>query len=194
MGSRSVLMLLIVVFVGVLLYNALYFTGVVGGFDSSTSSTPRREPGFAIPGLGDRAPRPQPSAPRPPGQQPAAVGEARREVSREDLIVEPNWGRNPFLTPQEIRALENDRPVRQDIASTPITGLQLSAIVADSTGRRIAVIDNQIVSIGDVVAGMEIMEVWNDAVVFRLADGRRHVLRMADSAVGLTVQGGTPGR
>ncbi len=188
MGSRNVLTLLIVVFVAVLLYNALYFTGVVGGFGQSGAPEPLPQGSqFDVPGL-NRPPQPT-AAPRPTASTAAAVA-ARGTVPAAELVLTADWGRNPFFTPAELWALANYRPVRTTEPVIPPGGLVLQGIVMDSTGRRVAMINDQIVTIGDRIGGMRVVDVWDDAVVFRLAEGERHVLRMADAAIDLSVSGG----
>lgn len=196
MGNRNVRTLLVVVLVAVLLYNVLYFTGVVGSFGAGSGIERQPDdPRFDLPGL-NRQDRQAP-APRASGTQAAAGAQGsggRANIVAADLTITSKWGRNPFLTPREIWALANYRPIYVSEPAIPAGGLVLSAIVMDSTGRRVAVINGDIVTIGDTVAGMEVVDMWDDAVVFRL-DGQRHVVRMADMAVGLTVSpGGVPGR
>lgn len=195
MGNRNVRTLLVVVLVAVLLYNVLYFTGVVGSFGAGSGIEPSPEdPRFDLPGLNRQDQ--QIPAPRPSGTRAGAVARGsgeRATIVAADLTITSEWGRNPFLTPREIWALANYRPIYVSDPAIPAGGLVLSAIVMDSTGRRVAVINGDIVTIGDTVAGMEVVDMWDDAVVFRL-DGQRHVVRMADMAVGLTLGRGVPGR
>ncbi len=194
MGNRNVLVVLAVVFVLVLAWNALYFTGVVGDFAGETSVAPLvPDDRFDQPNFRGNVGSPQPvpsGAPRgAPGPTAQPVTGQRATVTSADLAINANWGRNPFLTPREIWAIDNyevaliapENPI-------PAGGLHLSAVLGDSGGRRMAVINNDVVGIGDVVAGMEIIDVWDDAVVFRLGSDR-HVLRMNDAAVRLTVRG-----
>jgi hypothetical protein len=187
-------MVLIVVFVAVLLYNALYFTGVVGDFGGDTELGPLpQDPSLTPPGFEQQgaAPtqRPVPSAPRAQ----ARPVERRGEITAADLTMDTSWGRNPFFTPREIWALDNFAPVYTDASVALDEGLYLSAIVTDSTGRRVAVINNDIVTVGDHVAGLQVVEVTEETVVFA-AGGQRHVLRMADAAIGLSSRSGTVGR
>lgn len=196
MGNRNVRTLLFVVLVVVVLYNILYFTGVVGNFGARSGvETPADDPRFNVPGFNRenrRIPAPQPSGSRAGAEAQGSGG--RATVVAADVAITSEWGRNPFLTPREIWALANYRPIYVSEPAIPPGGLVLSAIVIDSTGRRVAVINGDIVTIGDTVAGMEVVDMWDDAVVFRL-DGERHVVRMAAAAVGLTVGGrGVPGR
>lgn len=195
MGSRNVLTVLIVIFVAVLLYNALYFTGVVGGFGApdTVGELPRDER-FDVPGLERDAPvQPRPSGPRRPAAEPAPTVEPRSAVAMGDLSLAADWGRNPFLTPREIWAVDNYRPYYASAPPTPPEGLRVTAIVTDSTGRRAAVINNEIVARGDVISGWEVVDFHDDAVVFHV-QGRRHVVRMADSAVRLSTGGPAGGR
>ncbi len=195
MGSRNVLTLLIIVFVAVLLYNALYFTGVVGNFGVSTDLGPLPQdpsltpPGYDTPG-GVSARRPVPSAP----QAQVRPVEPRGEITAADLTLDSSWGRNPFFTPREIWALDNFAPVYVNTDSGLDGGLYLSAIVTDSTGRRVAVINNDIVTVGDHIGGMQVVEVTDETVVFASGGGQRHVLRMVDAAIGLSSRSGTVGR
>lgn len=199
MGNRNVLVVLAVTFVMVLAWNVLYFTGAVGDFagDSSTLATqPQPNSQFPVPNMpGTNANQlPQVSG-NAQGRQVGAAPAARRaEVTAAEISIGSNWGRNPFLTPGEIWAVENYAvaPVAID-NPIPAGGLQLSAVLGDSGGRRMAVINGNVVGIGDVVAGMEIIDVWDDAVVFMVGT-ERHVLRMNDAAVRLTVRGDEAGR
>ena len=194
MGSRNILTVLIIVFVAVLLYNALYFTGVVGTFGGDTEIGPLTQdpnlspPGFEQPGA-TPGQRPVPSSPRSPTQ----ATQRRGELTAADLTIDSNWGRNPFFTPREIWALDNFAPVYVDAGVRMDEGLYLSAIVTDSTGRRVAVINNEVVTVGDNIAGMQVVEVTDETVVFA-SGGQRHVLRMADAAIGLSLRSGTVGR
>ena len=199
MGNRNVLVVLAVIFVMVLAWNVLYFTGVVGDFSGEASgptTLPQPNSQFAVPNMpgtnaGQRPLVSGNGAGRPAVAVPAA---ARAEVTAADISIGSNWGRNPFLTPGEIWAVENYSvaPVATE-NPIPAGGLQLSAVLGDSGGRRMAVINDSVVGIGDVVAGMEIIDVWDDAVVF-LVGTERHVLRMNDAAVRLTVRGAEAGR
>jgi len=195
MGNRNVVVVLAVAFVMVLAWNVLYFTGVVGDFagDSSTlgSIQPPQNSPFAVPNMpgaeGDQRPF---ASGNPTGRQVAPAPASRRgDVLAADISIGSNWGRNPFLTPREIWAVEN-----YEVASIatenpiPAGGLLLSAVLGDSSGRRMAVINGSVVGIGDLVAGMEVVDIRDDAVVFRIGV-ERHVLRMNDAAVRLTVRG-----
>lgn len=193
MDSRNILTVLVVIFVAVLLYNALYFTGIVGNFgvDSPIQPLPQ-DPAFQIPG---QQPQPTPRASGAVGQgrqQPRAV-RTRGTVGASQIGFAADWGRDPFLTPRELWAIANYRPIYLTEPTTPPSGLYLSAIVMDSTGRRVAIINGDIVSVGQTYAGMEVVEMWSDAVVFRI-EGNRHVVRMADAATGLGARGNATGR
>jgi len=193
MGNRNVVVGLAVVFVMVLAWNVLYFSGVVGDFagDSSTlgQTQPSPDPQFAIPNMPGNNPRPFASTDFSRGQVAAAPVAPRGGVTAADISIGSSWGRNPFLTPREIWAMENYSVAPLAVEDPiPAGGLQLSAVLGDSSGRRMAVINGNVVGIGDVVAGMEVIDVWEDAVVFRIGN-ERHVLRMNDAAVRLTVRG-----
>ncbi len=195
MGNRNVLVVLGVVLLMVVAWNILYFAGVVGDFggQSSPLASTQPQPGspFAVPNMPgtNSNQRPLVSGNQTGRQGTQAPAAQRGAVTAADISIGANWGRNPFLTPREIWAVENYE-VAPIAAANPIPagGLQLSAVLGDSSGRRMAVINDNVVGIGDVVAGMEIIDVWDDAVVFRLGT-ERHVLRMNDAAVGLTVRG-----
>jgi hypothetical protein len=195
MDSRNVLTVLIVIFVAVLLYNALYFTGMIGGFGGDTTVAPlEQDPRFTVPGQELRqAPGPRPSG----GQQFAANGtssqQPRAVITAAELGTGPDWGRNPFLTPRELWALANYRPIYLTDPAQPPTGLFLSAVVMDSSGRRVAIINGDIVAVGQQYAGMQVVDMSNDAVMFEL-EGRRHVVRMADAAIGLDARSTAAGR
>lgn len=187
MDSRTVLTALIVIFVAVLLYNGLYFTGVVGGFGApDTVGQLPQDDNLSVPGLEREAPvQPAPSGPRRPAAEEAPTVEPRSAVTVGELSLGADWGRNPFLTPREIWAVDNYRPYLTSAPPTPPEGLRVTAIVTDSTGRHAAVINDEIVTRGDVIGGWEVVGFQDDAVVFHV-QGRRHVVRMADSAVRLS--------
>ena len=191
MDNRNVLVLLAVVFGLVVVWNILYFTGVVGNFGAPAAgigTTPAPDQGL-LPDVPRNNTRPQVSTRRGNGTAGAAPAAAREEVNAADIQITGNWGRNPFLTPREIWAIDNYVELPPPVYNpVPSGGLQLSAVLGDSDGRRTAVINDQPVTIGDVVAGMEIIDIWNDAVVFRVGTDT-HVLRMNDAAVRLTVRG-----
>ena len=193
MGNRNVVVLA-VIFVLVLAWNALYFTGVVGEFGGSTAVPPAGDDSFDVPNfrgnVGGAQPVPS-GAPRPTARGATAPAAGPRStITSADLAIDSGWGRNPFLTPREIWAIDNYQTAPIAAAANPIPagGLQLTAVLGDSGGRRMAVINGEVVGIGDLVAGMVIIDVWDDAVVFRLGTDR-HVLRMNDAAVRLTVRG-----
>lgn len=195
MGKRNVLVVLGVVFVLVLAWNALYFTGVVGDFAGDGSTPPAAgDDRYDVPNFRGNVGSPQPvpsGAARPTaGGASAPAVRPRTTITSADLAIDSRWGRNPFLTPREIWAVENYEaaPLAASANPIPAGGLQLTAVLGDSDGRRMAVINGDVVGIGDLVAGMEIIDVWDDAVVFRLGSDR-HVLRMNDAAVRLTVRG-----
>ncbi|NKB87573.1 MAG: hypothetical protein GKS06_05080 [Acidobacteria bacterium] len=194
MTNRNILVLLSVVFVLVLAWNVLYFTGAVGGFGDGPGAVAPLQPNeqFDVPNFaGNRTGQPTPTRPRPtaPGAQAPAAVEPRETVSATALASDASWGRNPMFTPREIWAVENYREIPDAVENPlPAGGLLLSAVLGDSAGRRMAVINDDVFGVGDVVAGMEIIDVWADAVVFRLGTDT-HVLRMNDAAVRLTVRG-----
>jgi hypothetical protein len=192
MTNRNIVVLLGVIFVLVAVWNVLYFTGAVGNFGGSSTGigvTPApQQDVLGIPGAPERNGRPPAVANRGARQQDAPASR-RGEIVAADISLDGAWGRNPFLTPREIWAIENYQVIPPAaINPVPAGGLQLSAVLGDSDGRRMAVINDNVVGVGDVVAGMEIIDVWADAVVFRLGT-ETHVLRMNDAAVRLTVRG-----
>jgi len=191
MGSRNVLTVLIIIFVTVLLYNARYFTNVVGDFGGGADRGPRpQDPnwgplGFEHPGA-TLSQRPVPNLPRELTQAP----QRRGALSAADLTIESSWGRNPFFTPREIWVLDNFAPGYTDAGVKMNEKLHLTAIVSDSTGRRIAVIDDEVVAVGDIFAGMQVVDMTDETVAFS-SGGQRHVLRIEDAAIGLSSRSGT---
>lgn len=192
-GNRTLLIALIGVFVLVLVYNVLYFTGALG--DSTAQPVQQvQQPLIDIPGLSDTGASQEPSRPVPSGQgtaqRQAAVEEPRRAVPAGRLEVGSEWGRNPFLTPAEIRALEQPwtLPVAEEV--NPDVNFTLTAIVAESTGRRVAVVNNEVVRTGDRVGGMEVAEILEDAVVLR-GGGRESVIRLDHPSIVLSSRRGS---
>jgi hypothetical protein len=195
--NRTLLTVLAIVFFAVLIYNVLYFTGFIGGGDASVQPV-QDEPLFGnVPGL-DRAQTQQPTRPMPSGQPGVGAaappsGPARGAAARRDLTLSDNWGRNPFLSPREIVAVANFRPP-MPVQAFPNLNLRLMAVVTDSDGRKVAVVNNEVLHVGDVVAGLEIIQVLDDAVIFQYGEVR-HMVRMADTGIRLESNAGaSPGR
>lgn len=185
MGRRNILTILSIVLVAVVLYNVLYFTGVIGGFGQTSELEPLPpDDRFAVPGLSRGAPQPQPSVAPGPALQ-STAGPARATVTLADLNFGGNWGRNPLLTPQEIWAIGNFRVVQQTVPLEAPTGLYVSAVMLDSTGRRVAVINGDVFAVGDQVSGMRIVDMGDDAVILE-AGGQRHVIRIGDPEIQLS--------
>lgn len=193
-GNRTLLLALLGVFVLVLAYNVLYFTGLLG--DSETQPVQQvQQPLIDIPGLSPSGASQEPSRPVPSGrrtgpQAQADAEEPRRAVPVATLEVGPDWGRNPFLTPAEIEALQQSwtLPVAEEV--TPDINFTLTAIVAESTGRRVAVVNNEVVRTGDRVGGMEVAEILDDAVVLR-GGGRESVIRLDNASFVLSSRRGS---
>ena len=112
MTERTIFVLLSAAFFLVVASNALYFTGVVGNFGAGTgpvdppNSDDELDPPDA-PASRDRQDLPDaPTAvPRPSASQPEAQNATAFAIGPRDTVlaaalrIEPNWGRNPMLTP-----------------------------------------------------------------------------------------------
>lgn len=83
-----------------------------------------------------------------------------------DMVNAPAWGRDPFLFGSESREM---RAVSVRMASAdPIV-----RSILFSTSRRIALIDNRVVGIGDQVGAFKIADIERTAVIFISPTGER---------------------
>ena len=189
MGNRRLLGVLLVLFVAVLIWNILSFSGFLGSGNGAQDDGIVRGPAL----FPNDQLRPTRVAPRAGGVDQEQWVEPRGVVAANEIGLGTNWGRNPFFTPSEIWALDNYRPIRIEEPFVPPDDLFLHAVVRDSTGRRMAILNNDIVAVGDIYAGMEIVDMVDDGVVF-LVDGQRHLVRIGEAELNLRVRGFASGR
>ncbi len=72
------------------------------------------------------------------------------------------WGRNPFLTREEIASIQGKTaPVTN---KTPIPQWDLKSILISGTDR-VAIIDDYIVTVGDYIRGMKVLKINRSDVV-----------------------------
>jgi hypothetical protein len=107
----------------------------------------------------------------PPGQAPGAVA-ARDPLSipappAVDLASAPSWRRDPFLFGDETRA------VAPPAVPAPVPARPMVRTILYSAGRRLAIVNDRIVGIGEAVGSYTVADIEKDAVVFTAPSGER---------------------
>ncbi len=94
------------------------------------------------------------------------------------------WGRNPFLTRAEIESLqkkegvpEPSKPVSKPIISK---AWEVKSIMITDTGR-VATINNHIVTVGDFVGEVEVLEINEESVIMGRGERKWFVTPMQPS-------------
>ena len=85
-----------------------------------------------------------------------------------DVVQGPSWIHDPFLFGNESRSMAVERT---QAATTTRMPLVRSILV--SSARRVAIVDGQMVSVGDSVGSMKVVQIDADAVVFVTVSGER---------------------
>ena len=113
---------------------------------------------------------------------PAAVRHGRLSSSSEatgprgETVDERTpWGRNPFLTEEEVKGPGSD-------------GLEVKTIIVGPP-RSVAVVDGHTVLLGEKIAEETVVEIRSDAVILE-REGRRRTLRLSEPSVSVEVRGG----
>lgn len=138
------------------------------------------------------------SSPTVPGTlsppPPLTVNQMETDTPSSRTFQRETWGRNPFLTPSEMAALEGPRPgdpARQPTGpateggqgapavSPPPMPLNITAIMVGGQ-RNVAIINEQLVREGDLIGGERVVQIQPDAVVLEKDGKRRVVQRGAD--------------
>ena len=131
-------------------------------------------------------------------QEPSkTAGQKTKGILPHQEQVESGWGRDPFLLPSGVHLLSRsdpaltpqDTPSRLDGKSreVPPPSLEVRAILI-SDRLRLASIDQQIVTVGDLIHDERILEIQTDRVVLG-KEGRKRILLLTQSPVRLTIEG-----
>jgi hypothetical protein len=89
---------------------------------------------------------------------------------RVDLAGGPVWSNDPFLGPGESR-----RAAAVAVAAAQPSGAEpVVRTILYSPERRLAIVDNRIVRVGDAVSVGTIVDIARDAIVVRTATGETH--------------------
>jgi hypothetical protein len=113
----------------------------------------------------------------------APLGAANPGESAQPIASDPQkdealeWGRNPFLTPEE----ETKKPSLPD-------GLQVKAIITGPP-RSIATVDGKTIMVGDKVGEEIVREIHSDSVVLERA-GEKRILRVSEPVIEIQVREG----
>jgi len=86
---------------------------------------------------------------------------------QDEFVYDSKGKRNPFipLVTAEGRLLKLDK---QDIAS--LGGLTIEGIIYDKLGRSFAIVNTEVVGIGDIVGDYQVLKIFENKVVF-IKDG-----------------------
>lgn len=93
--------------------------------------------------------------------------------------------RDPFLLPSGVKPLSQASPPPQSAQAPPLPSLELKAILL-SDRVRLASVNHQIVTIGDLVHGERVTQIEADRVVLE-KEGKKRTLLLPQSAVRLKV-------
>jgi hypothetical protein len=131
-----------------------------------------------------------PAAVPPPATPIAPVeplGEVAQPVSTSEAVQIPKkgWGRNPFLTLEEIAKLHEPakpaEPAPVEPQRTVLPNYVLSAIVIDGKGFSRAVIDSRILKVGDRIGMETVKEITPEAIVLEAEGKTRKIQLMSGS-------------
>jgi hypothetical protein len=86
-----------------------------------------------------------------------------------DLRTPPIWSRDPLLAPGESRK----KQAAVLLTSAPVGPDPTLRTILHSAERSLAIVDNRIVRVGDVVSVGTIVEIQRDAIVVQTASGER---------------------
>ena len=133
-------------------------------------------------------------APRASGQEPSRTGDhgAKGAALRLEKM-ESSWERDPFLLP---RGVYNLATPPKDVLSKPdekpkdipLPSLEVKAILI-SNRLRLASMDHQIVTVGDMIRDEKVLEIQKDRVVMGKGDKKRNLL-LKQSPVRFTIDDG----
>jgi hypothetical protein len=184
MNRRTIILLVIL---GLMLPFAIYrvYSSIWGGSRRPASTTRYRAPAPAA------SPVPAPSAGKE-GKETATVARPFHPVkvntaSFKRLVASGEWGRNPFLTLDELYQ-PKQKKVTKEIVTKELSpqDLNLSSILMSGKDG-VAVINGEFYMVGDVLpmTGETIAAITNDGVVLEGAKGRK-LLAIAQSDIPLT--------
>ncbi len=91
------------------------------------------------------------------------------------------WGRNPFLTRAEIESLQKKEVEPEQEPSKPVSKPIISKawevksiMITDSS--RVAIINNHIVTVGDFVGEVEVLEINEESVIMGIGERKWFVM------------------
>lgn len=84
-----------------------------------------------------------------------------------DMARAPSWGRDPFLFGSE------SRDVTAPVMAAAVSADPIVRSILFSSSRRVALVGNRVVGIGDSVGSLKVAEIEKSAVVFTSATGER---------------------
>ena len=115
----------------------------------------------------------------------AAPPEPRPEPPRVTSI-QGNWGRNPFLTLEEIDFLRN--PHKYDVEPEP-PKVRLSTILTVE-GKKTAALNGHYVTVGDFIGTEKVVQISDYGLVLRRENGKTREIRLHDPVIDLKIRSG----
>lgn len=96
------------------------------------------------------------------------------------------WGRNPFLTQEEIASLQKKEPPPPipETVAPPVWEVK-SILISGSS--RVATINDSIVTVGDFVGEERVLEIQEDRVVLG-REGKKWVIRVKQPAIPIEME------
>ncbi|HHT9126384.1 MAG TPA: hypothetical protein ACFYD6_11275 [Candidatus Brocadiia bacterium] len=160
MDKRTILIILIATLIATGVYNFYHFSN-------------RRKPRSNSVGAGFK---PTPTSrmvernPEKPIQKVSSKASPRNLL----LTLPEGWGRNPFLTPAEIKQIQAAKNPFTEKESEPLPQYELTSILI-SGALKVAVIDGKIVSPGDSIGREIVNEISTDGVVLAMGGNLRMI-------------------
>ena len=96
------------------------------------------------------------------------------------------WGRNPFLSKEEIRSLQKKETISMPSISPRCPHWEVKSILISGSSK-IATINEHIVTVGDFLGEEKVLEINEDSVVLG-RDGKRRVIKPRQPSIHIRVK------
>lgn len=159
-------------------------TGRQSPVDIDTALSPR--PGQQEQASPRITPSPTVALPSPAPSAPTSVlADDTRQVPRPEPprveAITGSWGRNPFLTSEEIDFLRNPR--KYDVEPEP-PPVRLSTILTVN-GKRTAALNGHYVTIGDLIGSEKVIRITEYALTLQRENGKTREIKLHDPIIDL---------
>jgi hypothetical protein len=96
------------------------------------------------------------------------------------------WGRNPFLTREEIRSLQKKETTPMPSTSPVFPQWEVKSILISGSSK-VATVNDHIVTVGDFLGEEKVLEINEDSVVLS-RDGKRRVIKQKQPSIHIGVK------